>query len=186
MKTDLKIKLSRGFTLVELLVVMAIIAILSGVGLNSLTSAQQKARDAKRKGDLKSISKALEAFLNDYGRYPTDINGQIAGCGTSDKPTTCSWGEAFKFNDKDNYYMTQLPKDPRSLQNYYYESSDGSYYVLYARLENKRDGQIPKDAGGQYQVYLRTDNSTATDCGGLGCNWALSSSNVVNLETTNE
>ncbi len=186
MKIDLKTRPNPGFTLVELLVVMAIVAILSGVGLNSLISAQQKGRDAKRKGDLKSVSRALEAFLNDYGHYPTDINGLIAGCGNSTKPTACNWGEAFKFNDRDHYYMTQLPKDPRPFQNYYYESGDGSYYILYARLENKKDKQVPKNPNKQPKVYLRTDSLINTNCGELTCNWALTSSNVVNLETTDE
>lgn len=51
----------KGFTLVELLVVVAIIAILSVIGLTIFTSAQANARDARRKADVDAIAKALEA-----------------------------------------------------------------------------------------------------------------------------
>lgn len=49
-----------GFTLVELLVVVAIIAILSVIGLTIFTSAQSNARDARRKADIDAIANAIE------------------------------------------------------------------------------------------------------------------------------
>lgn len=49
-----------GFTLVELLVVIAIIAILAVVGITIFSNTQQGARDARRKADVDSIAKALE------------------------------------------------------------------------------------------------------------------------------
>ena len=181
-----------GFTLVELLVVMAIIAVLSGIGIISFMSSQQKARDAKRKADLRNLSGALEAFYNDHGQYPRDVDGLIGGCGDSStistSPTGCAWGNPFKLSDKDTYYVTQLPKDPNH-KKYYYESSDGTYYVLYARLENNKDKDIPKNPDtGALQVYKRTDTEVDTDCGGIVCNFAKSSSNLsaTDLKTKDE
>ncbi len=55
----------QGFTLVELLVVVSIIAVLSVIGITIFTGAQKGARDARRKADVESISKALEAHFND-------------------------------------------------------------------------------------------------------------------------
>lgn len=49
-----------GFTLVELLVVISIIAILSVIGITIFSSAQKSARDSKRRADIDSIAKALE------------------------------------------------------------------------------------------------------------------------------
>ncbi|MBI2018651.1 prepilin-type N-terminal cleavage/methylation domain-containing protein [Candidatus Daviesbacteria bacterium] len=53
-----------GFTLVELLVVISIIAILSVIGITVFGNVQQRARDARRKADIDSIAKAMEANYN--------------------------------------------------------------------------------------------------------------------------
>lgn len=50
----------KGFTLVELLVVVAIIAILATIGLTVFTGAQSNARDARRKNDIEAIANAIE------------------------------------------------------------------------------------------------------------------------------
>ena len=53
-----------GFTLVELLVVVSIIAILSVIGITVFTGVQKNARDSRRRGDIDAISGAIEAHLN--------------------------------------------------------------------------------------------------------------------------
>ena len=62
----------KGFTLVELLVVVAIIGILATIVLSSLSSARERARDARRLSDIATIQNALEMYANDNGGvYPT-------------------------------------------------------------------------------------------------------------------
>jgi type IV pilus assembly protein PilA len=51
---------AKGFTLIELMVAVSIIAILAVIGLTVYQGVQQRARDARRKADIDSISKALE------------------------------------------------------------------------------------------------------------------------------
>ncbi len=60
----------RGFTLIEILVVIAIIGILSSVVLASLATSRAKARDARRIADLEEVKKALELYYDSNGAYP--------------------------------------------------------------------------------------------------------------------
>ena len=64
----------KGFTIIELLIVIAIIVILAGLVLTNIQGAQAKARDANRLGDIDSVSTALEIFHNDNGYYPSTFN----------------------------------------------------------------------------------------------------------------
>lgn len=60
-----------GFTLVELLVVVGIIAILAVIGITLYSRTLQESRDAKRQQDIQSISKALEIHYDTFtGQYP--------------------------------------------------------------------------------------------------------------------
>ena len=64
-----------GFTLVELLVVISIIALLSVVAFYAVTYVKARARDAKRVADLDTFSKALELYNNNTGIYPINTAG---------------------------------------------------------------------------------------------------------------
>lgn len=58
-----------GFTLIEMLVVIAIISILIGIGVNTFTIAQKKARDVRRKADLRTIKTAFFMYYQDKNGY---------------------------------------------------------------------------------------------------------------------
>lgn len=59
-----------GFTLVELLVAMAIVAVVMAAALVAFSGTRATARDGKRKADLETIRSALELYRSDAGGYP--------------------------------------------------------------------------------------------------------------------
>ena len=91
-------KIKKGFTLLEMLVVIGIIAILVSLGFASYSTVQKKARDAKRKGDLSAMQKVLEQCysLNSYS-YPaiTLSNGNK----TASTDCTALGGPTITFTD---------------------------------------------------------------------------------------
>jgi len=81
----------RGFTLLELLIVISIIGILVTVAVASYSSSQQKARNSRRMSDMKSIQNAAEQYYADNNSlYPADTNFGVAylpaGWPTDPKP----------------------------------------------------------------------------------------------------
>lgn len=61
----------RAFTLVELMVVVALIALLSAIGLPNVARARQNADDAKTQKELQSIYTAIVMYENDHHQKPT-------------------------------------------------------------------------------------------------------------------
>lgn len=155
-----------GFTMIEILVVMAIIGILVTLGVRSFTSTQMKARDLRRKADLANLSKPLEAYFNDYDTYPlSSANGLMV----IDDSTPLNWGDEF-VNNNGTTYMVQLPEDPSSSRQYFYQS-DGTYWAVYALLENTLDPDVVLDDKSKPSTYADTN------CGNTECNYRLTSSN---------
>lgn len=70
----------KGFTLVELLVVISIIAVLSVIGITIFSSTQKEARNSRRRSDIDAIAKAMEVNYNgSTGQYPNLLDSFFAG-----------------------------------------------------------------------------------------------------------
>jgi prepilin-type N-terminal cleavage/methylation domain-containing protein len=124
----MSMKKTKGFTLVELLIVITIISILAGVVMASLNTARSKSRDAKRIADISQLQLALALYLNATGHYPI-------GTGASNVPGTVLQDELSSKN-----YIVEIPTDPftdHATYKYSYKSdSPGNTYCLSAVLEN--------------------------------------------------
>ena len=80
---------SGGFTLLEILLVVAIIAILAGIVIVAINPAKQlgNARDSQRKSDISNIYKAVNQYLIDHGQIPTTITTTLTPiCDTGSTP----------------------------------------------------------------------------------------------------
>jgi len=105
-------KKRQGFTLIELMVVVAIVGILMAAGIVTFTNAQQKSRDGRRRADIDALAKALEQYhVNNQTYY-----GSGSG---SNQPTF--WVTGFHDTLLGSYFpSTNLPLDPVNDSTYYY------------------------------------------------------------------
>lgn len=162
----MKNNLKRGFTLIEMLVVVAIISILAGIVLTGVTGFQANARDTKRIADLKQIQNYLELYYNKHGRYPGDVDG------TGNAPA--SWAA---FVTALGGLGVTVPSDPLDTRSYWYAAdNEGTHYILGARLERDNNAlDRPEDldathitgTGGKQALYGIT--YTFTSGGAANC-----------------
>lgn len=146
--------ISKGFTLIELLVVIAIIGVLASTVLASVNSARIKARDARRKADLRQITTALELYYDTYGAYPPFRPSNSCGGNRADWATSLCTNTNWLTTDAN--FLSFLPvvsKDPINrlgnddtpwwfaLTYTYGVSADRQIYDLLTNLENTSDPQ---------------------------------------------
>ena len=142
-------KIHRGFTLVELLVVIAIIAILSVTAYVAMGGQTGKARNSRRQQDLGSMQNALEVyFVEHYSKYPDSL---LDDDGLKDG------------DDLAPKYMPTIPTDPIPGNSYGY-AVDGThkFYQLATTMEQE---------DGSYKSYVigNSDSDLITGVQAPGC-----------------
>ena len=137
-------KIQRGFTLIEIMVVVAIIAILGAAVVPLIMDRPEQARQVKAKQDIKSISAALDLYRLDNFNYPSTDQGLEA---LVEKPT----GDPEPANWKDSGYLPKLPKDPWNREYIYLSPGETGDFDI---ISLGRDGQERGDGFDQDLTQL--------------------------------
>jgi general secretion pathway protein G len=110
----------RGFTLVELLVVVAILGILSSIAVANLANALDKGKQKRSMSDLHSIAEAIEAYHIDHAAYPAGVSdwptlqGQISPFFIKAPPQWDGWSHIWEVATSGggtDYTVVSLGKD---------------------------------------------------------------------------
>ncbi len=128
---------TRGFTLIEVLTVVAIIGLLASIILVGLGSFRARARDARRIADLRSTQNALELYYTKFSLYPADN----------------AWSSLQSDTINANIGVNKLAQDPLTgrsgYDQYAYDvSSDRQSYVVRAQLEDTNNPALAESFHG--------------------------------------
>lgn len=137
----------RGLTLIELLILMAIISIVAALILASVNRMKTKSRNVQRLGDLATIQQALEKYIDEHNYLPP-TNETSGACETNG--AYCR--EQLDLNSPmariliEGNYLDKIPSPPTfsSTDHYYYSEWGGStsenhtHYALESHLEPGR------------------------------------------------
>lgn len=171
-----------GFTIVELLIIIVIIAILAATSVVAYTGVQQRGRDTIRTNTISQLQKAFEAYKAEHGRYPphipssTNIPAGFTGVfGTGYSHSVDTAGNWLKYLT-DAKVINSVPVDPINNNSYYftywssgvagYGACTEPFYMLAVYYEN--NANIPSE-------------SRALNCTGNGytANWTTSSTRAI-------
>jgi prepilin-type N-terminal cleavage/methylation domain-containing protein len=114
----------KGFTVTELMIVVAVIAFLAMVAFWAVRTQVFKGYDARRKADINRIKIAVEEYEKDHDCYPLP-SLMVCTPGTGLRP-----------------YLQKIPCDPRTGASYIYDHQDSvcpNWYRIFATLENLED-----------------------------------------------
>lgn len=86
-------KKAHGFTIVELLIVIVVIAILAAISIVAYTGIQSRARDTTRQSDISQVQKLVQAYYAIHGSYPvTTSSMSTSGVTTARTDSNCYSG----------------------------------------------------------------------------------------------
>lgn len=152
-------KTRRGFTLIEILIVVAIIAILASVVLVGLGPTQRAGRDARRISDLRQTQTGLELYYSKCGFYPG--TAALAACGAANNAAATTWAAMSASLTGSSIGVNQIPNDPNTAATYFYGTPGASAntYTIGATLEDVNNQALNSDLDG---------NSNGVACGTAG------------------
>lgn len=173
----------RGFTIVELLIVIVIIAILATITIVAFNGIQQRARDSSRTSAVEQIQKGLELYRQTHDRYPPHISpGANIPSGF-----TGVWGTSYSYSvATDDSWLKNLLSDGVVATAPLDPVNDNSHYFVYWSSGTTGLGKCTEPFYVLTVVGYESPggipaNSRQLTCtwGGATANWTVSSSRAI-------
>ncbi len=149
-------KMKRGFTLIELMIVIAVMAILIGISLPHFKGMQDEGRSAKAAGELRTLTTAIESFYIHHSEYPVQ---------TLSVNSTTWQTDANSITTATPRIVKKALKDPfDSSRQYSYvtsaaSGSEAKYYVVFS---------VGTDGAADIQTISNVDGTITKGSGGTG------------------
>lgn len=159
--------MKKGFTLIEILVVVAIIGILASIVLVGLGGFRERARDSRRIADLRQVQNVLELYANKCGRYPTQGAVSPDGCsGITGAGGDLAWTDLATLLKGAGLGIATIPNDPLApAKNYFFKySSDHQHYVIGANLDGDNPLLDDEAEGDSTNIPAAWGVPSPTDC----------------------
>ena len=135
---------TRGFTLVELLVVIVVLAVLAAIVLPKFAESGKRSKEAAVKADLKLLRDAVDRFYADTGVWPVNL-GQLALTTAPAKGIDAN-GNPAAINPSDWHgpYVDSVPKDALAKSDYQYKTTAPAVGIVQSSVTTKTsDGTSP-------------------------------------------
>jgi prepilin-type N-terminal cleavage/methylation domain-containing protein len=152
-----------GFSLIELLIVMAIIGILASIAIPNYQDALTRSKCAKFMGDCQAVQTAVELYYADHSEYPPEDRYPVGSTNRSysDRPPYPATGFLSRTLTTPVAYIAKLPIDPFRNHNPAYEKNQFPERRPYNYSNDMKNTQYYKGSTNQYYVswiyqYLTT------------------------------
>lgn len=146
----------KGFTIVELLIVIVVIGILATITIVAYSGVQTRARDSQRQSDVNAIVKAIELYYVDMGRYPGGSGSTVINSGWS-TTADASWANLATLLRP---YLSDFPVDPISTPGANIQTPVGYNYAYYS---NTGGGYCGTGANQMYILLYRFETVAQTN-----------------------
>lgn len=179
-------KNTAGFTLVELLIAIVVIAILAAISVVAFNGIQERARDSQRKHEVQTIARALEMYYSEHGTYPIitgtyywtagyQMDGNMANTFVTD-----SWNELEQHLSP---YVEKIGSDPKNHRGLSGIGHANRYGYEYQSQPGSERCNVPRRSGQTYQLYYKLESEPQTHTVVGNCTYLAPNSSVYSSYT---